>query len=107
MNNIKNTWKRVESIITNKNRSSDISKSLSSSGSTITSQVEISNIFDNYFTTIAEKEEIIKPSHKHFSDFLKNRHQNSFLLSCTRLRLQNTIYLNLIQINQLDLTACL
>ena len=84
MNNIKNTWKGIKSIITIKNLSSDIPKSLSSNGSTITNQVEISNVFNNYFATIAEKtKENINPSHKHFSHFLKNRHHNSFFLSPT------------------------
>ena len=47
-------------------------------------QVEISNVFNNYFATIAEKtKENINPSHKHFSHFLKNRHHNSFSLSPT------------------------
>ena len=54
MNNIKNTWKGIKSIITIKNTSSDFRKCLSSSGSTFTDQVEISNIFNNYFASIAE-----------------------------------------------------
>ena len=71
MNNIKNTWKGIKSIITIKNLSSDIPKSLSYNGSTITNKVEISNIFNNYFATITENtKENISVSHKHFSDFL-------------------------------------
>ena len=74
MNNIKNTWQGIKSIITIKNLRSDIPKSLSYNGLTITNKVEISSIFSNYFTTIAEKaKENINPSHKQFSDFLKNR----------------------------------
>ena len=57
MNNIKNTWKGIKSIITIKNLSSDIPTSLSSNGSTITNQVEVSNVFNNYFATIAEKKQ--------------------------------------------------
>ena len=52
MNNIKNTWTGMKSI---KNLSSDIPKSLFCNGLTITNKVEISNIFNNYFATIAEK----------------------------------------------------
>ena len=82
MNNIKNTWKGIKSIKTIKNISSDILKSLSSSGSTITNQVEISYLFNNYFATIAERrKENINPSQKHFSDFLKITHQKFFFLS--------------------------
>ena len=55
INNFKNTWKRIKYITTTKNLSSDVPKSLSSSGSTITNKVEISNIFNNYFATITEK----------------------------------------------------
>ena len=84
MNNIKNTWNGIKSIITTTNLSSDIPKSLSSNGSTISNQVEISNVFDNYFAAIAEKtKENINPSHKYFSHLLKNRHHNSFFLSPT------------------------
>ena len=76
MNNIKNTWKGIKSIITINNLSSDTPKSLSCNGATITNKVEILNIFNNYFATIAKKtKENINPSHKHFSYFLKNRTQ--------------------------------
>ena len=71
MNNIKNTWEGIKSIITIKNLSSDTPKSLFSNGSTITNHVEISNVFNKYFATITEKtKENINPSCKHFSDFL-------------------------------------
>ena len=80
MNNIKNTWKRIKSIITIKNLSSDIPKSLSCNGLTITNKVEISNIFNNYFTIAEKAKESINPSHKHFSEFLKDRTQNSLFL---------------------------
>ena len=73
MNNIKNTWKGIKSIIAIKNRS-DIPKSLSYNGSTITNKVEILNIFKNYFATVAEKTKgNINASHKYFSDFRKHR----------------------------------
>ena len=83
MNNIKNTWKGIKSIITIKSLS-HIPKSLSSNGSTIINQAEISNVFNNYFAAIAEKtKESINSSHKDVSDFPKNRHQNSFFLRPT------------------------
>ena len=80
MNNIKNTWKGIKFIIAIKNLSSDIPKSLPSNGSTITNQIKISNVFNNYFAKIAKKKtkENINPSHKHFSDFLKNRQKLFF-----------------------------
>ena len=79
MNNIKNTSKGIKSIITLKNLFPDIPKSLSCNGLTITNKVEISNIFNNYFATIAEKtKENINPSHKHFPDFLKTELKTFF-----------------------------
>ena len=79
MNNIKNTWKGVKSIITIKNLYSDNPKSLLCNGLSITNKAEISNSFNNYFATIAEKtKENINPSPKYCSEFLKNRTQNSF-----------------------------
>ena len=41
-----------------KNLSSDIPKSLSYNGLTITNKVEISNIFNKYFATIAENKSL-------------------------------------------------
>ena len=74
MNNIKNSWKGIKSIITVKNTSSDFPKSLSSNGSTVTNQVEISNIYNSYVKTIADKAKVsMNYSHKHFSDFLKDK----------------------------------
>ena len=44
--------------------------------------MEISNIFNNYFSSIANKEKLnISFSHKHFSDFLKNRSDISFFVN--------------------------
>ena len=55
MKNIKRTWKGIKSIITITNLSSDIPNSLSCNVSTIINQLEISNVFNNYFATIAKK----------------------------------------------------
>ena len=66
---------------------------LSSSGSTFTNQVEIANILNNYFASIAKKTKVnINYSHKHSSDFLKDKNQNSFFLSPTnKYKIQNVI----------------
>ena len=59
-------------------------KELSRHGSIITNQIEISNVFNNYFATIADKaKENINLSHKNISYFLKNIHHNYFFLSPT------------------------
>ena len=59
MKNIKNTWEGTKSIMTIENLPSNIPKSLSYNGSTITNKVETSNIFNNYFATIAKKQKKI------------------------------------------------
>ena len=55
MTDIENTWKRTKSLITVKNTSCDFLKCLSSNVSTVTNQVEISNIFNNCFAKNKEK----------------------------------------------------
>ena len=63
---------------------SNIPKILIANDSIITNLVEIANLFNNYFSSIASPTKaIVKYSHKHFSNFLKNRAQNYFLLSPT------------------------
>ena len=81
-NSIKNTWKGIKSILNIKNTSADIPKTLSVDGTTTSNPMEISNIFNNYFSSIASKIKLnISFSHKHFSDFLKNRFNISFFES--------------------------
>ena len=83
-NNIKNTWKGIKSIITIKDFSADIPKSLSVDGATISNPFAISNIFNSYFSSIAGKTKLnISFSHKHFSDFLKNRSNIFFFVKAT------------------------
>ena len=92
-NSIKNTWKGIKSILNIKNTSADIPKTLTVDGTTISNPMEISNIFNNYFSSIASKIKLnISFSHKHFSDFLKNRSNISFLVSLTdKTEIENVI----------------
>ena len=92
-NNIKNTWKGLKSILNMKNISADITKTLTVNGATISNPMEISNIFSNYFSSIATKTKLnISFSHKHFSDFLKNRSNISFFVSPTdKTEIENVI----------------
>ena len=92
-NSIKNTWKGTKSIITVKDISADIPKNLSADGATISNPMAISNIFNNYFSSIAGKTKLnISFSHKHFSDFLKNRSNTSFFISPTdKTEIENII----------------
>ena len=81
---IKNTWKGLKSILNIKNISAENPKTLTVNGTTISNPMEISNIFINYFSSIATKTKLnISFSHKHFSDFLKNRSNISFFVSPT------------------------
>ena len=53
--------------------SADIPKSLSVDGATISNPTPISNFFNNYFSSIANRAKLnISFSLKHFFDFLKN-----------------------------------
>ena len=81
-NSIKNTWKDLKSFLNTKQSSADILRSLTIGGTTISNPTAISNIFNNYFSSIANKTKCnISFSHTHFSDFLKNRPNISFLVS--------------------------
>ena len=61
---------------------SDNPKILNTNDSTITHPFEIVNVFSNYFSCIVSQTKVnIKYSRKHFSEFLKNRVQNSFFRS--------------------------
>ena len=54
-NNIKNTWKRIKSLISLKTVASNVPTVLSlDNGKTITNPCDIANFFNNYFTSIAE-----------------------------------------------------
>ena len=78
-NSIKKAWKGIKSILNIKTIYADISKSLTVDGTTISNPMAISNIFNNYLSSIANKTRLnISFSHKHFSDFLKNRSNISF-----------------------------
>ena len=82
--NIKNTWKGIKSILNINNTHSNIPKILVSSDTISAEPIDIANILNNFFTSIAAKtKESIKYSHKHFSNFLKNRSDDSFFLSPT------------------------
>ena len=83
-NSIKNTWKGLKFILNIKNISAEIPKTLTTDSTTISNPMEISNIFNNYFSSIATKTKLnISFSHKHFSYFLKNRSNISFFVSPT------------------------
>ena len=83
----------IKSIITVKDISADIPKSLPADGATISNPMAISNILNNYFSSIANKTKVnISFSNQYFSDFLKNRSNTSFLISPTdKTEIENII----------------
>ena len=69
-NNIKNTWKRIKSLISLKTVASGVPAVLTlDNGDTITNPYDIANTFNNYFASIAENtNKNIKYTHKHLSN---------------------------------------
>ena len=79
-----NTLKVMKSILSVNNNPKNIPKILVYDDTTSTEPIEIANLLNNFFTSIATKtEESIIYSHKHFSNFLRNRSDDSFFLNPT------------------------
>ena len=75
-NNIRNTWKGIKTIISIKNITT-IPHSIEFNNRTITDPTTTSNVFNNYFTSIAEKTKSnIKFSPKH-TDYLSSTNTNT------------------------------
>ena len=86
LNNSKNTWKGIKSILTMKNVISTVPRTLSLShgDNTIPNPCEIANIFNNYFASVADAaKQSINYSHKHFSEYLKHQCNNSIFTQPT------------------------
>ena len=83
-NNAKIIWKGIKSIITLKDITSSVPRTISQGENLITNPYDIANIFNNYFSSVADTaKENIKYSHKHFSDFLNNQCNNSIFIQPT------------------------
>ena len=83
-NNAKIIWKGIKSIITLKDITSSMPRTTSQGENLITNPYDIANIFNNYFSSVADTaKENIKYSHKHFSDFLNNQCNNSIFIQPT------------------------
>ena len=54
-NNIRNTWKGITTKISIKSITTTVPHSIEFNSRTITDPITISNVFDNYFTSIAKK----------------------------------------------------
>ena len=83
-NNIKNTWKEITTIVSIKNITATVPHSTEFNNKIITDPTAMSNVFNNYFTSIAKKTNSnIKFSPKHYTDYLSYSNTNTFFLTPT------------------------
>ena len=83
-NNIKNTWKGIKTIISVKSITTTVRHSIEFNNRTITDPTAMSNVFNNYFTSIAKKKDSnIKFSPKYYTDYLSCTSTNTFFLGPT------------------------
>ena len=81
-NNIKNTWKGIKTIISIKNITATLPHSTKFNNKTITDPTAMSNVFNNYFTSIVKKiNSNIKFSPKHYTDYLSYSNTNTSFLT--------------------------
>ena len=81
-NNIKNTWKGIKTIISTKNITTMVTHSIEFNNRTVTDPTAMSNVFNNYFTSIAKKANSnMKFSPKHYTDYLSYTNTNTFFLT--------------------------
>ena len=82
--NIRNTWEGIKTTISIKNITTTIPHSIEFNKRTITDPTTMSNVFHNYFTSIAKKTKSnIKFSLKHYTDYLSSTNTNTFFLTPT------------------------
>ena len=83
-NNIRNIWKGIKIIISIKHITTTIPHLTEFNNRTITDPTTMSNIFNNYFTSIAGKiKSSIKFSPKKYADYLSNTNTNTIFLTPT------------------------
>ena len=81
-NNIKDSWKGIKTIISIKNITAIVPHSIEFNSKTITDPAAMSNVFNNYFTSIVKKTNSnIKFSPKHYTDYLFYSNTNTFFLT--------------------------
>ena len=81
-NNIKSTWEGIKTIISIKNITTIVPHSVEFNNRTITDPTAMSNVFNNYFFSLAKKTNSnIKLSPKHYTDYLSYTNTNTFLLT--------------------------
>ena len=84
LNNLKNIWKGLRSLIAIKHSPASNIHMLTHKGATVTDPLHIANIFNDYFSSIAEKTKAnIKFSNKSFQDFLYHPNAESLFVTPT------------------------
>ena len=93
LTNLKNTWKGIRNIISLKQPNNCKINLLSHNNENITDPKKMADIFNDYFSTIAQKTKSnIKNSYKSFKDFLINPTGNTFFLEpCSPDEIKNLI----------------
>ena len=76
--------KRKKTVISIKNITTTVPHSIEFNNRTITDPAAMSNVFNNYFTSVAKKTNSnTKLSLKHYTDYLSYRNTNTFFLTPT------------------------
>ena len=84
LNNLKNIWKGIRSLIAIKHSPASNIHILTHKGATVTDSLHIANIFNDHFSSIAEKAKAnIKFSNKSFQDFLYHPNADSLFVTPT------------------------
>ena len=92
LNNLKNIWKYIRSLIAVKHSSASNIDILKHKGAAVTDPLSIVNIFNDYFNSIAEKTKAnIKFLNKSFQDFLHHPHEESLFITPTDAHKVNLI----------------
>ena len=82
LNNLKNIWKDIRSLIAVKDSSASNIHMLTHKGATVTDPLRIANIFNDYLSSTAKKTKAyIRFSNKSFQGFLHHPNEKSF---CTK-----------------------
>ena len=82
INNMKNTWEGIRSIISLQKTTNDSSTIISLKGHTVTDPRTIANTFNSFFcSVVAEVQSEVPFSYKRFSEYLPPPNQDSFFIS--------------------------
>ena len=84
LNNLKNIWKSIRSLIAIKHSSASNIHMLTHKGATVTDPLHIANIFNDCFSSMTKKTKAnIKFSNKSFQDFLHHPNEESLFITPT------------------------